>query len=421
MTLHSSQLGRGGHRDDRRRRLLAEDRSADLASPEPSDAAGRSSSIVHKSENYGDADFLQSQLRLSDLVPRRPLVVALFLVLGLAATAGLAMLYLYAPALFRAASRRPIVVDLGSPGSLSNWFGSLLLLMAGFLAIIIYTVRRHKTDDYRGRYRVWLWWSGLCFLMAGDVAASLHEGIVQAIGSLAPMRPVVNHPVWWIIPTVLLLGTVGTRLFLDMRSCRLSSTALVLVAIAYLAALLAFYHVIRLPSAVGEVLLLHTSLLTGHLLLTWSMVLHTRYVLLDAEGRLPRSVAKPKVKKPRKEKSKAKAINASAEEGADADSPTSDTRESAEPEDDADDTWVAVDPPHPGGVASRPPLLKRVNSADTTADASFSQNTADSSVGSSFAASNQVDSKLSKADRKAMKKKLLDERLKAEQRKAANW
>ena len=81
-------------------------------------------------------------------------------------------------ALGRGTPARPGVAafDLGGKGSLAAWFSSLMLLAASLVAVLVYTVRRHRMDDYRGRYRVWLW-AALCwFLMATDAAASLHEG-----------------------------------------------------------------------------------------------------------------------------------------------------------------------------------------------------------------------------------------------------
>ena len=87
MTLSSSHMGRGGHRDDRRRRLLSEDLTANsgVAAHDISGTSPRNGQPhAHKSENYGDAEFLQTQPRLTDLSPRR-LVPHLFLL-----TAGLA-------------------------------------------------------------------------------------------------------------------------------------------------------------------------------------------------------------------------------------------------------------------------------------------------------------------------------------------
>ena len=76
------------------------------------------------------------------------------------------------------------MADLGNYGSLGNWFASLLLLVASLLAITIYSVRRHKVDDYRGHYHIWLWAAACWFVMATDVAASLHQGFQQVMISL---------------------------------------------------------------------------------------------------------------------------------------------------------------------------------------------------------------------------------------------
>ena len=52
---------------------------------------------AHKSENYGDAEFLQTQLRLTDLIPRRLISYLLLLTVGLAAIGGLIALYVWIP------------------------------------------------------------------------------------------------------------------------------------------------------------------------------------------------------------------------------------------------------------------------------------------------------------------------------------
>ena len=80
-----SSLGRSGYRDDRRRRLLVEERAAGTGQPARSESThtvgadgpdAMPSMAAHKSENYGDAAFLAPQPRLSDLVPRRLSTVA---------------------------------------------------------------------------------------------------------------------------------------------------------------------------------------------------------------------------------------------------------------------------------------------------------------------------------------------------------
>ena len=275
-------MGHSG-RDDRRRRLLAEDPTA--ATGEPGDAATleRGRQTKHKSENYGDAEFLQKQARLTDMVPRRLLSSILLLKVGIAVICGLVALYITTPRLLHTPDARPAAAILGGPGSLSNWFASLLLLAAGFLAVVNYTVRKHKMDDYRGRYRVWLWAAACWFLMATDVAASLHQAFQQTMITLTHTPIVGDGTIWWLAPAIVLVGATGTWLLIDMRSCRLASTALVLAAIAYGVALVAFLHGVRMPSELASLLLLQVSLLAGHLLA--GLVNASRPCPLRAHGR----------------------------------------------------------------------------------------------------------------------------------------
>ena len=384
---------------------MADDRSANLG-PGEDGALGPSSGppVKHKSEHYGDAEFLEDQLRLTDLVPRRVLTILLLPAIGLAAIAGLLMFYVAAPRIFKLADHTPLAAALGGPGSLGNWWSALMLLTASFFAIVNYTIRRHKMNDYHGRYRVWLWAATCSFLMASDAAASLHQGFQALLISLTHVRLVGDGAIWWIAPAALLLGVVGTRLKIDIWPSRSARAIAILAAIAYLAAALAFFHVVRLPSELAGSLLLHGSLLSGHLLLAWSMALHARFVLLDAEGQLPRRTAKPKAKKKRAEKPKRKTVSASAGDSLKPDSATDDASDRDESdENESRDKWISVHQAHNGPTPSSPSAVKRA-----------------APLAAAVAAS-QEESKMNKADRKALKKKLLEERLKSEQRRASNW
>ncbi len=387
---------------------MADDRSANLG-PGEDGALGPSSgpAVVHKSEHYGDAEFLDSQLRLTDLVPRRLLATILLPTIGLAAIAGLITLYVAAPKVFKLADREPLAAVLGGPGSLSNWLAALMLLTASFFAIVNYTIRRHKTDDYHGRYRIWLWAAACWFLMASDAAASLHQGFQALLISLTRVRLVGDGSIWWIAPAALLLGVVCTRVMIDIWPSRTARVTAILAAIAYLAAALAFFHGIRLSSEVANSLLLNGSMLAGHLLLAWSMALHARFVLLDAEGQLPRRTAKTKAKKKRTEKPKSKAAGASAGESLKRDSASNGVSDRDESDgNESRDKWISVHPAHSGPTPSGASTVKRAAPVATPAESS---------------SDSEAENKMSKADRKALKKKLLEERLKSEQRRASNW
>jgi hypothetical protein len=381
---------------------MADDRPANLG-PGEDGALGPSSgpAVKHKSEHYGDADFLDSQLVLTDLAPRRWLPAFALPVIGALAIAGLLTLYVAAPRIFKLTDQTPLAAVLGGPGSLSNWLSALILLAASFYAIVNYTIRRHKMNDYHGRYRVWLWAAVCWFLMASDSAASLHQAFQAMLVSLTNARVLGDGSIWWIAPAVLLLGVVCIRLLIDMWPSRTASTAAIFSMIAYLVATLAFFHVVRLPSELSGSLISHGTLMAGHLLLAWSMALHARFVLLDAEGQLPRRLAKPKAKKKKAEKPKSKPETTPVR-------PSSSASEKAQDDNEADesrDKWISVHPPHGGPTPSSATVVKRPGPLAThVATSAASQ-----------------DARMSKADRKALKKKQIEERLKSEQRRASNW
>ena len=221
------------------------------------------------------------------MIPRRLISYLLLLTVGLAAIGGLVALYVWIPDLMGKAQPRPAMANLGDYGSLGNWLASLLLLIAGLLAIATYSVRRHKVNDYHGHYHVWLWAAGCWLIMATDAAASLHQGFQQVMISLTGTRIAGDGSIWWVVPALLLVGSIGSRLLMDTWSSRLSSGTLILAATAYLTALVAFFHGIVSQTEVAQLLLVQGLLLGGHLLLAMSMGLHARYVLLDAEGDCP--------------------------------------------------------------------------------------------------------------------------------------
>jgi hypothetical protein len=216
---------------------------------------------------------------------------------------------------------------------------------------------------------------------------------------------------------------------------------LILAALAYLTALVAFYHGSILKSEVSQLLLIQGAVLGGHLLLAMAMGLHARYVILDAEGALPKRLPRKKAEKKKVEKKAEKTTTATmttekktdkadqvtmgdaaendpaSGDGSDPDDVDDGDEESSDEEDEeSGDTWVTVDPPH----GSSQPVLKRVTPAAAAAPPPLSQKIVVPGAGSASASAGTDDSKLSKADRKALKRKLLDERLKRE-RKAANW
>jgi hypothetical protein len=355
------------------------------------------STVVHKSENYGDAEFLEQQPRLTDLIPRRGWTLAAVFVLGLAAIGGLGALYVAAPELApQPDGGRLAMLDLAAPGSLAHWFSSLMLLAAGLTAVLIYTIRRHKVDDYQGRYRIWMWAATCFFLLATDSAAGLHDGLREVMTAVSGSRLMGDGTIWWAAPAAFLFAAVGARLLVDMWQCRGSSAAAILAVVCYAAALAAPAGWIG-PDGAAGLLWDQGARLIGQLLMLLAMALHARHVILDAEGRLPRRRPAPKAE-------------AAGGAQADADEGDGESRPSGQDADDGrstPDRWVAVDPPH--GTAQ--PCLRRVDSSGVPVAA----------PAPSPPASPSTEHKLTKAERKALKKRLLEQRMQRQGSTASGW
>jgi hypothetical protein len=329
---------------------------------------------------------MDEQPRLTDLVPTRLSVLLLLFVFGLAVAAGLEALYAWMPRVARLTTDgRVAALDLDGEGSLAVWFSSMTLAVAGLVAILVFAVRRHRRDDYSGRYRVWLWAAACCFLLSLDETSSLHEGFKEMMTCVTGTRLYGDGSIWWVIAYFFLLAGVGIRLLLDMRECKLSSASIVAAAGCYVAAVAAQLGWILPQSGARGVMLEEGAEMVGNLLLLLAMALHARHVILDAEGRVATRAAN-------------RSEPAAEDRGLQADVDGQSEGDSEEDEGKAEPRVlpaprkVRVHPPH--GV-SRPAGARSTSSQETVGAESASSET-----------EGLVRRKLTKTEKKAMRKKL---------------
>ncbi len=375
----SNSYGRFGQRDDRHRRLLTDE----LSNPDDWPACPvwpQAAPPVQKSEHYGDADFLEQQLRLFDLIPRRMVSVVFLLLVASAMLAGLEASYAWMLDRVAHGGSRVAALDLAAKGSLGCWFSSLLLVAASAAALLVYSVRRHRTDDYQGRYRIWLSAAAVCFLLATDQAASLREAFRDLMIVLTGTPLTGDGALWWAIFYALVFGAVGSRLLIDMRPSLPSMGLLLAAAIAHTLAVVGRLGGIPLDDS-HRVMYLTGAEMLGNLSLLAAMIVYGRNVILDAEGSLLRRELPP--------------------EKADALTETEDTDDE---EDTADSRWLKVDPPH---TIPKPAFQRAEGSVSTLVSAS-------SPISAPL--SPPLNRKLTRAERKALKERLLRERLERQRR-----
>jgi hypothetical protein len=99
--------------------------------------------------------------------------------------------------------------DQRTTANLQLWLAEISLLLAAAVAAVVRLMRRHRQDDYNGRYRAWGWLATL-FVMAscagvvplgGLVGAALADatGITLGAGGIG----------WWVVFAALALGGVS--------------------------------------------------------------------------------------------------------------------------------------------------------------------------------------------------------------------
>ncbi len=278
---------RSGSRDDRRRRVLNETISyrQAVAARDWSDRERPE----HKSAHYGDASFLEEQPRLTDLAPRRPIAFLVLFIVGCLVIGGLLGLHYFAVQRFAhlTTDGKVEAFHLDAEGTVAVWFSSFLLLLSAVGAMLVYSIRRFRTDDYNGRYRIWVW-AALCWLvMSIDETGSLHEGFKEAMSLFTGTRILGDGSMWWIMAYFFILAPVGIRLLLDMRESKLSVASFVCVAFCYVNAVAAQLGLF-FPTETDAAIMIEEGLeMLGNLFLLLTMGLYLRHVLADAEGLLP--------------------------------------------------------------------------------------------------------------------------------------
>jgi hypothetical protein len=386
----SAQFRRSGQRDERRRRLLSDEHLAGGESISPAPTRRRTA-VRHKSEHYGDAEFLDHARRLIDLVPRSLVVWLLLILAGVTSIVGLEALH---ASMLDWRLERPIAAfELGANGGLAAWFSSLLLVAATVAATIVYSVRRQRTDDYRGRYRIWLAAAACCFLLATNEATNLNAALQALVATASGSAISGQGSAWWVGAYVLVLGAVAIRLTIDMRESRLALGALLLTGVTVLVGALFGLEALRCATAAGQVMVVEGARMSAHLLLLVSIGLFARHVLLDAEGQLPRRTARA----PRVDKAQPPADN-------------------APPAAEGHATGSAVarpaDPPH----ALAAPKFSSPAAPRDEVEAETDRRGDDEELVAA-----ETERKLSKVERKALRHKQLQDRLKREQQSRTKW
>jgi hypothetical protein len=264
---------------------------------------------------------------VTDLLPVRPLWVVVLLLAGLTGIAAIEAIHVHAvslPAIAGAELLAPLNAD--SRGSLAAWYASAMLAAAAALSIVAFSIRSHRIDDYRGRYRIWLWTAAALTWLSLDSATGIHNSLGFALTLLTGQQVVTTSleagcTLTWIAVYGLVFGTLGLRLIFELWNSRLSLTALLVAGFLYCDVALLELDIIRAPANLIAGTLESTLVLLGHFSLLAAIGFYARHVLLDASGRLKVHLDANRKSKSKRSKSKPRSMVAVAPQTIDAPKP----------------------------------------------------------------------------------------------------
>jgi hypothetical protein len=280
---------RSGQLDERRRRVLMDE----IASPADADnSEAASGSAKGPVRAYHATVLSERQPKVTDLLPVRPLWVILLLLLGLAGLAAIEAIHIHAVTLpLEGGAAHLAALDATERGSLAAWYSSALLAAAAALALVVFGIRAHRVDDYRGRYRIWLWTAAALLWLSLDAATRIHDSLGLAVTILADKQVLTASlaagcTMTWIAIYAILFGTLGLRLAVEIWPSRLSFTALLTSSVLYFWAALLRLEILAAPASMVTGVLESTITMLAHFALLASVGLFARHVYLDATGRL---------------------------------------------------------------------------------------------------------------------------------------
>ncbi len=311
---------------DRRRRVLTEQMIAPAAEPT---ATQKPSSRVAATPSYASGA-LKNQPTVADLLPRRYSTLAIWFLLLALLVAGLETLFVYRTNWSAVLSpERAAALNVTLRGSLASWFSSMLLAASAAVSLILFSLRRHRMDDHRGRYRVWIL-AALCWLgFSAGIASGLHLVVMDVGASLSGWKGWLNGDVWWLMPAAIVVGGVGIRLAVEMRRCRLATLTMLLALACWSTATAVHFEWLTLPVGPHAPLAITSAMMAGHALLLMSLLVYARHVVLDAGGKIPSRPRKAKADK--KVKAKKQSSDAKKNGADDADAKKSRTLRVDEP------------------------------------------------------------------------------------------
>ena len=265
-------IGLTSARSDRRRRVLTEETKQGGKQAETRSHRIQGNPVddgpVSVGPRYTSAASPANQAHVTDFVPQRVRWLTVCLLSGAAFVAGLLVLSRYADVWASAIGAESVTaLKVTGTGTLAAWFSSVLLGLAGLLSVLLYSLRKHRIDDYRGRYKVWLWAAAGWAVLSIDHVAPLHKLLVRGMTHVTGWTALPDGAVWWIAACALAFLLFGIRALRDLSESPFALVAALLAVSGWSAAVATHLGWWQWASHETAVLVTAGAAMGGHLML----------------------------------------------------------------------------------------------------------------------------------------------------------
>jgi hypothetical protein len=255
-----------------------------MRSPSKDTSQAESARLRQKGELYSNAASSAEQPPLTAMIPQRAWTLWVVFLLAISGGAAIQSLYSSVYLSLPAANRVGLeALDVLRSGSLCGWYSGTLFVVAGAFSALIYHLRRHKLDDYRGRYRIWVWTIPALALASVDAATGLHIAVGRALVELS-RTTWAGETLWWMMTVGGSFALLGLRMLVEMRRCKAAVATLLLAAANYAVGGSFQFDLIRLDDGLLTAMTATSTVLLGHVLIVMTTAIYSRYVYREAQG-----------------------------------------------------------------------------------------------------------------------------------------
>ena len=266
----------------RRRVFLDESVQSEIAQPAVGKPSKPGTTRSASPKIYADAAKHEEQLKITDLIPQKNFLIASIITGCLLFVGLLNYLAINAASWAEVLSNNAIqTISFSGSGSLAAWFTSFLLLLTSTASLQIYSMRRHRNDDYRGTYRIWLWLAVL-FVVASVSCVVDFKSVFHSL-TVTAGYPLLGRNILWLLGIKLIaLSLIVFRGLLEVQQSRSATVAVGLAWIAYSFALVAQYPFEQNSLSQYQNIFLGNSILAGTISCFAVTVFFARFIYLHA-------------------------------------------------------------------------------------------------------------------------------------------